>query len=345
MDKVKKYLLIILIIFFSVIFAVYSKETSVGIIKSIDICIDVIIPSMFTYMVISDYIISSGLYNIIFKPAYFLLYKVIKLDKRSMSVFLLSLIGGYPVGIKMLSELIAENKNYSAIAEKSAVFSYCISPTFAITMIGLGVYNSAEIGMVVYVSNVISNIIIAAIYTRLYNLNYNEKNIKNNGNIIQSINSSTGSLVRICSVIIIFNAGITAICSVLKELDIYVPSLLNALLEISNILSIDSPKMSYLPIISMLSSIGGVCVIFQCYSIIQNKFSIKSFLIGRIPIAVLSGLITFIIIKVHNFTLPASAYERSEFIFNFDTNRIIILLMLIMCVIIFQKNEKIFKKG
>lgn len=345
MNKTRKYLLIILIIFFLIVFVVHSKETSDSIIKSIDTCINVIIPSMFTYMVISDYIVSSGLYNIIFKPAYLLLHKIIKLDKRSMSVFFLSLIGGYPVGIKILSELIAENKNYSAISEKTSVFCYCISPVFAITMIGLGVYNSTEIGLAVYASNAIANFIVAIIYTRLYNLNYNLTECKNNGNIIKSINSSASSLVRICSVIIIFNAGITAVSSVFNEFGIYVPELLNSFFEISNILNLESPKLLYLPLISMLSSTGGFCVIFQCYSIIQNKFSIKSFLVGRIPVAVLSGLITFIIIKVHNFTIPASVSEKSGYIFTFDTDIIIIMLLLIMCIIIFQKNEKNFKKG
>ena len=66
-------------------------------------------------MVLSSYILSSGLYESLFRPLDKPLQKLIKADNHIISVFLLSLIGGYPVGFKLLKDLIAENKNYSEI--------------------------------------------------------------------------------------------------------------------------------------------------------------------------------------------------------------------------------------
>lgn len=344
MIKVKKYVLIFFILLFSVLLLIYAKEITASVIKSINTCINVIIPSMFAYMVISSYIISSSLYKTLFYPFYLVLKKIIKLDEQSFSIFLLSLIGGYPVGIKLLCELIAENKNYSAIASKTASFCYCMSPTFAVTMIGLGVFNSIEIGMIVYVSNIISNLIIAIIYTNVTDLKFDIESKKNKSGLIQAINSSSNTLLRICSVIVVFNIGITAVNSFLGIFDFTIPLFVNASLEISNILNSDSISIDYLPVISMLSSTGGVCVLFQCYSIIQGSFSIKRFLILRTPAVVLSGIITCIIMKFYEIPIPSSSFNNN-YLFEYNTKNGVVFLLMIMCIILLQKNEKIFKKG
>ena len=344
MKKFKKIIIITLIIVFSTGVIVYSDKVSESIFKSINICLEVIIPSTFIFMVLSSYILSSGLYESLFRPLDKPLQKLIKADNHIISVFLLSLIGGYPVGFKLLKDLIAENKNYSAIAPQTASFCYCMSPTFAVTMIGLGVFNSIEIGMIVYVSNIISNLIIAIIYTNVTDLKFDIKMKNNKSGLIQAINSSSNTLLRICSVIVVFNIGITAVNSFLGVFDLTIPLFVNASLEISNILNSDSVSIDYLPIISMLSSTGGVCVLFQCYSIIQGSFSIKRFLILRIPAVVLSGIITCIIMKFYEISIPSSSFNNN-YLFEYNTKNGVVFLLMIMCIILLQKNEKIFKKG
>lgn len=333
-----------LVTMFTVLFAVFSKEISESIVHSIYVCIEIIIPSMFAYMVISSYILSSSIHKTLFSPLYFLLNKIIRLDKQLFSVFSLSLIGGYPVGIKLLKEIIAQNKSYSAIIEKAAAFCYCISPTFAITMIGLGLYNSIEAGIIVYISNVIANIIMATVYSRIYKLEIPDNPQKQNSGLIQAINSSSAALLRICAVIVIFNAGIAAVEALVNTVGIIIPVYIKSFTEISNILNFSKPGINLLPLISAIASTGGLCVIFQCYSIAQNSFSFKNFLIARIPTALLSGLITNILLQFWNINLPSSSVG-GQYSFQFNTNKAVVVFLLIMCTILLQKNEKIFKKG
>ncbi len=344
MNNIKKLFIALFSVLFAVLFIIFAEETAVGVVKSIGVCINVIIPSMFIYMVLSTFIINSGIYEIIFTPLYKILHKIIKLDKQLFSVFCLSLIGGYPVGIKLFKEAIAQNKNYSAIVDKTAAFCYCISPTFAITMIGINLYHSAEIGLIVYISNVISCFIMAIIYTNIYNLKSNHISVKQNGNLIQAINSSASALVGICAVIVIFNAVIAVGEAISNIIGAEIPIMVKSVLEISSVLNIKSPTIAILPLISAIASSGGICVLFQCISIIQKSFCVKNFILARIPTALLSSLISVLILKFWNISLPSISENRS-YIFDFNGNNAVLIFILIMCVILLQKNEKIFKKG
>lgn len=344
MDKSKTCFKTIGIVFISALLFIFPKEISESTILSIKNCVNIIIPSMFAFMVISSYIISSGIYRYIFAPLYLILKHFIKLDKCLFSIFILSLIGGYPVGIKLIKEIISQNKSYSEIAEVLSTFCYCISPTFAITMIGLGLFNNPETGLIIYISNVTACIIIAIFQSNRYNLKIEKAELNAHGGIINSINSSADVLFKICSIIVIFNIIITAFESFFNLFQIEIPIILKSLTEISNVVNIKNPNISLLPYLSAISSTGGACVLFQTYSLIGDDFSKSFFLISKLPCAVLSFFITKIILFFWDISLPVIT-ETNNYIFELNSNRLILVLLLIMCVILLQKNEKNFKKG
>ena len=299
---------------------------------------------MFAFMVVSTYVLSSGIYKILFKPIFLTIGRLFRLDEKTFSIFLLSLLGGYPVGIKLLSQEIAQNKNYSAIASKAAIFCYCISPTFAITMIGLGLFNSAEIGVIIYISNATSCIITSLIFSHVFNLKSSETIIQSSKHgIVEAVNSSSVALFKICSMIVFFNAVISSVNALLNSLQTTIPPGLTAVLEISNILDF-KPEIACLPLISAISSTGGICVIMQCYSIAGGSISFKGFVLSRIPIAAVSGLITFAIINLYNISIPTLT-SGGKYSFEFNSNKAVVIFLIIICTIILQKNENFFKKG
>ena len=348
MKKLKRLIAVILIVGFSTGVIVYSGEVSESIFKSINTCLEVIIPSTFIFMVLSSFILSSGLYETLFRLLYKPLGKFIKTDRYIISVFLLSLVGGYPVGFKLLKDLIAENKNYSEIVTYCAPFCYCISPSFAVTMLGLGIFGSIEAGFIIYLSNVITCIIISVFYSCTHKLTINNTDKKQNiynGKITESINSSVISLIKMCSVIIFFNSVITVFECFCSEIVIQMPDALKSILEISNILNYKSISPSNLPYISSLASVGGVCVIFQCKSLIENSFSLNSFLISRLFAALISYIATRIIMIFWDISTPTSHFGNESYIFNFNANKGATIFLLIMCIFLMQKSEKNLKKG
>lgn len=348
MKKIAKFIKVISITLLSVGTLVYSEKTTQSIVRSIGICLEIIIPSTFIFMVISTYILSSGLYLSLFKPIYTILKKIFKTNRQIISVFLLSLIGGYPVGFKLLKELIAENKNYSAIADYCAAFSYCISPSFAVTMIGCGLYKSIDAGIIVYISNVISCLLIAllvGINGKLKLENCHSDNTYKNTGLTEAISSSVVSLAKMCSVIIFFNASIMITECFLENIGIIIPISLKSILEISNVLNFKNMSPSALPYISSLASFGGFCVLLQCKSLINNSFSLKFFMFTRFLAAFLSFISTKLILIFWDISFQTITSDGGIYVFDFSINKAATVFLILMCIILMKKSEKNFKKG
>ena len=324
----------------------YPSQIAESNVNSINVCINSIIPSMFAFMVISTYIQTSGIYTVLFRPALFIMRKLIKADDSMLSVFLLSLFGGYPIGVTLLSEMIAQNKNSPAInntASTAASFCYCISPTFALIMLGQGVLGSTSAGAIIYISNILSCLTMGVIVSRISALDTGMSITNQQSSITDSINSATRSLLVICTVIIAFNTLLTCADCFLSEFGITIPTLLMGVFEISNLLKIDSVSVNLIPLISAIASTGGICVLLQCMAIAGKSFQLGKFLIFRIPCSVMSAIYARIILCFTDISVEASSVS-ANYSYSFSANKIIVPVLIAMCIIIFYKTNKNTKK-
>ena len=331
----------------AVLTIVFPKETAASTVSSIDVCINSIIPSMFAFMVITSYIQSSGIYRVIFRPFLPVMRRIIHADDDILSIFLLSLTGGYPVGIKLLKEAIAQNINYPEIANKNsiaAMFCYCISPSFAVIMIGNGVFGSTEAGLIIYFSNLLADITAAVIITRIYDMRSGIRTEQTvSGNVTEAVNSASKALFTICTVIIAFNVALTCTDEALNAFGISVPALISGVLEISNMLKITEPAVSLIPVVSAVASFGGICVMLQCAAIGGKMLKIKSFIAARLICALLSELYSFVILQFAEISVHVSTISR-HYSYDFSVNTFIVPVLTAMCIIIFYKSDKLFKK-
>lgn len=342
MYRIKKITMSVIIVVLSVLIIVFSAEVSKSVSDSINVCITLIIPSMFAYMVISSYIVSSGLSRIIAKPFHFIFKRIIRLGEDDFCIFLMSLLGGYPVGAKLLKEKTSENINYSEIAESMLCFCYCISPSFAVTMLGLGVFGSIDAGVIIYISNAISCFICAIIMTHSRRMSSEGSIISNRKGIINAINSATSSLAVISAVIISFNIVLTIITESLERIGIGTDMFLLGFIEISNLLKLGNVTPALLPIVSAIASFGGVCVLCQCTAICGNKLNFSKFLAARIPCSVLSGFVTSVLMNFWEISVQTGI--SPNYSYSFSADKLVVVILIAMSIIIFRKSEKIFKK-
>ncbi|MCH5200607.1 MAG: hypothetical protein J1F60_06565 [Oscillospiraceae bacterium] len=267
--------------------------------KSVTVCLSVIIPSLFAFMVLSQIMISCGIADILFFPLYKISSFWFKGSRRQFSVFLLSLIGGYPVGIRLLRELTAYNKNYTAIAEKMLCYCYCGSPAFIIQIVGLSVFGSTSVGLVVYISNAAACLIIAVVIN-LFSKKSNIDEIKPSSVkisleiVTSSIEKTVKALGVICGTILAFNILLELIdciglMDIMKELGI--EKIFAASFEISNLSLFQGNNYDLLPFFAGITSFGGLCIIMQTAALSGGLIPLKKFILSRIPAALLSGVI------------------------------------------------------
>ena len=315
--------------------------------QSVTVCLSVIIPSLFAFMVLSQIMISGGIADILFFPIYKISSFWFKGSRRQFSVFLLSLIGGYPIGVKLLKEYIAYNKNYTAIAEKMLCYCYCGSPAFIIQIVGLSLFGSTNVGLIVYISNVTACVIIAIIINLLSaRAAVEEKNITRTkislGVVTSSIEKTVKALGVICGTILVFNIllelmNYIGLMGFLEKLGI--EKLAAASFEISNLSLFQGNDYSLLPIFAGITSFGGLCIIVQTAALSGGTIPLKKFIFFRIPAAVLSGIICKALMEVSGVALESYSPAPFSPVWS-SVNPICSICIIVMTYILIKNKQK-----
>ncbi len=312
----KKYFLLIVLLVYSFLILHFSHEIAENIIKSISICIDVIIPSLFAFMVVSGIIIKSGVYKILGKPFERIANKLFGISGELFSIFIISSVAGYPIGAKLIKNLYLSGEVDKITAEKMLCYCYLGGPAFFLGLIGNRVFGNAKIGLVIFLAIFTTNILLGIIFRDRKFISLKKKkeisvNISFN-DIIDSINSGGLELIKICGIIVFFGTIITILdclgfntfiadfISKISNLSFNDSSvLLKSIYDITNISNI-TPKIELIPIITSLLSFGGICVIFQVEGIISGTLSRRKFYLSRVISLVISYLLALLYMKLFN---------------------------------------------
>ncbi len=347
MAKLKNYIIYFLIVLFGILSVVMSSEVSDEIVISLKRCLTVIIPSLFSFLVFSDLILKSGFYKIICKPFYLLSKYVFKLDGNLFFIFLLGNICGYPIGFKLLNNLYKEGKISKFTAEVMSCYCYASGPSFVIGLVGITIFSSKTIGLIIFSANFLANAVIAIVLNHIVKISASEKPESDNTklSIVESVKSSSKNLFVICSMIIMF----ASIIGILKGLSIFEKLPFNILpfLEITYV--VDMPvSIDVIPLISALTSFGGICVLFQLLSLSQG-LSIKYLILSRLPACFLSAVFSRIMLAVFDVqyeVLAAQTYISGKSIGFTDAKSYLppILLVIMMFILILTKENSLIKK-
>ncbi len=358
-----KIIISIFIILFAVSLIKYSKDVSVAITLSIESCLKIVIPSLFAFMVISNLLIKSNIYVLLSKPFYLISRYLFRIPPELFSIFLLSNIGGYPIGAKLLTDLIDDNKIEKTTAENMMCYCYCNSPSFFAGAVGVVVFNNYFIGLIAYFSIVLANLIIAiflGLKNKIPEKSKIKLNIKLNPNIlIDSITSAAKVLFTICAMLIFFASVITILSSsgILNILSNYLmhifhsdyliaESSLMSVFEISQITTMSKNSYYYLPLMTCIAAFGGICVITQIIGITTGKINLKKFAVSRVFHIAISGILCYYLIKsfTNNICINTVYYHKIHYSKNISIIPSICLIFMVI-ILLYNKKYRFFKEG
>ena len=278
-------------------FLILNPSAASGAVKSaVFDCLEVIVPSLFAFTALAIWLQKSGLYRVALKPLTFPLSKLLRMDEELCAVFVLSNIGGYPVGVKLLSELV----NGGRLSKKDAGRMMCCcfgsGPSFVVGIAGVRVFGSTAAGLALFGACFLSSLMMAAAVRARGEIVLEKAEsgyCLTSESFISSVTGSARVMFTVCAMIV----GFAAATAALRELGVFAlferlfPSaeILPALLEVTRIKEIP-PTPAAMPICAALLSFGGVCVGLQI-SALSGGIPLKGFMISRIPAAVLSALL------------------------------------------------------
>lgn len=323
-----------------------SKDCVQGIKDGIALCMGSIIPSLFPFMIASQFVIKSGLADFFGFCFEKITKKLFKLSGICSSVILMSLIGGFPVGAKMTCDLLESKKISKNEAQRLNLFCINAGPAFIIGTVGDIFAGSRKAGIILFVSTVISSLCVGLMTTVLcdnYDLKDEKISAENVTNPItafsHSMSEASKAMLSVCSWVIVFNAIIKCILS-LGDKGYAIT--LCSILEVTSGLKLSCGVLP-IPALAAILSFGGLSVHCQIFSYIQkSEISFRLFYASRLICAALSALICHFILQIcpfeievfsSNASITASAYSVSlpsaialiimccSLIFEVDTNK------------------------
>ena len=123
---------------------------------ALNICADLILPSLFPFFVISILLGKMGLPyyldKFLGKPG----AKLFSVSGAGISALFVGLSGGYPLGAAYISQIYEEGIIKREEAERLLAFCNNSGPAFIVGVVGSGVFNSSKIGIMLYLIHILS---------------------------------------------------------------------------------------------------------------------------------------------------------------------------------------------
>ena len=295
--------LAVLVAAFAIFMLIFPNECRTGAIEGLLLCGKVVIPTLFPFIFCVIFISNSGIFDrFIFLQSITII--LFGLTAKEFSIMLLSLIGGYPTGAK----LIDQYKKEVSIPDKKANTMLCFctngGPAFIITAVGAGILGSKNIGWLLLFAHITASVTIAFLHRKISKQSLMPtKSITSSisvaDNLVNSAAESASAVFSVCCYVILF--------SVIRVFFEYISEFLPFIKHITPLLEITT-AVSYsknLYHIAFLLGFSGLCICCQVAGLIKNfKLSFSHFITARVLHGLLSMLILYILLKVFKVSIP-----------------------------------------
>lgn len=299
MKRVIYFFSIAFVLLFAVLILANPKIGVNAVSNGLVLCARVIIPSLYPFTFCVLFILNSGILNA-FRFLDRFTIKAFNLPFELFLIFVLSLIGGYPLGAKLINDTVTDK------ATARTMLNFCVNagPAFIITAVGSNIFASPKIGVLLFTAHIIPSFILLLLFRKKLNFTEHpsQRHIPLADNFVISATSAASALINICAFCLLFSiiCAYANTCAILKPL--------STLLEVTN----GVYATRNLLLISFLLGFGGICVWCQVISVCKNaKPNILKFAICRIFHGTVSLAISYLGIKLFAINVPTVSNGQS----------------------------------
>lgn len=154
----------VLIIFLTMM--LYSGAAVEGAKSGLDLCAQVIAPTLLPFFVLSNLLCALGLPGYLGRGAEGLFRRMFGVGGSGAAAFVLGLTSGYPLGASSVAELYRSGSVSKAEASKLLMFCNNTGPAFIIGMAGVGVFRSSAIGVLLFAIHAVAAAMVGCVLCR-----------------------------------------------------------------------------------------------------------------------------------------------------------------------------------
>ncbi|MGL5676725.1 MAG: hypothetical protein ACRDDX_09950 [Cellulosilyticaceae bacterium] len=316
-----------------------------------------LLPSLLPFMILMNLLCLMG---VILKFGHALTrftQKLFKISGNSLIIFLLGLMGGYPMGAKLTKQLLDTKQISFDEASKTLCFGTQCGPLFIIGTVGTLMLGNTSLGyflLTVHISSACVMLLLSRFYASPYTSRIAYTPLHSPGlplseAFTHSVQNAMDTIVYVGGYIIFFSVIIhlvrdaslfhtfTAKLSTLLPLSApQWEALLLGSLEFSNGAFLASKlaplSLLNLGLLSALLAFGGFCVFFQCIYVLQgSSLPLSTYLTAKCFQAGIAFCLTFLLAPFFTLPLPVSPTSLPLFL---------LFILCFLCAITFRYLSK-----
>lgn len=332
------YLGILLLLVALVLFpqeAVSAAKNGVG------LCLNVILPSLFPFFVLSTLCVELGLIQHLGALLQRLMYPLFRVSGSCAGAFLLGIVGGYPVGARTAIELYQNGQCSKTEAERLLSFCNNSGPAFILGVVGAGIFSSSAAGLWLYGAHVAASILVGLLF-RFYGGKSSLRarpqapQLSSKGfaeSFTDSVKSAFNGTLNICGFVIFFTVLIrmlfltgvitklaAVIAWLLRDLGLrpeWVESLLSGVIEMTSgvwsLRDVAGTLGDRMCMAAFILGWAGLSVHCQVLSFIGSTgLSTKTYFFGKLLHGVFSAAILWCISTALGWRTPVAAYLATQ---------------------------------
>lgn len=315
----------------------FPKESIAAASNGLSLCLNVIIPSLFPFFVLSTLIVQLGIARHLGRVLEPVMRTLFNVSGACSAAFVMGFIGGYPVGAKTVIALYENGSCSKAEAERLLSFCNNSGPAFILGVVGAGVFSSSAVGLLLYLTHTLASVCVGLIFRR-----WGGGKKKSSPSqlpaaaarrftpaFVDSVKSSFQTTLNICGFVIFFTifikllflsgflpflaSGIGAVFSPLGFDKAWAERLLTGAIELtSGVWSLQGAASELSRSMAMAAFMlgwAGLSIHCQVLSFIgASGLSVRTYIYGKILQGCIAAVFTYFISRVFVFDLPAAAY-------------------------------------
>lgn len=289
------------VIFFVFLF-VFPKDFSAGFAAGLANCGNVVIPSLFPFLVASSLAGSGEIPKQLKKFAEPIMQRMFHLSSDSIPAIVLGQLGGYLSGAKTVDSLYSSGIINRTQAQKLLLFCVNSGIGFSVNAVGNALLSSREAGKILLLSLCISSVLIGFLIRFIPDKSEVTQPRKNqsvpfSAAVVNSVSSAASAMLGCCGFVCIFS-GISAVMnSLIKNQTLSL--IIGCILEVTSGCASAAGKVS-LPVIAAVCAFGGLCVHMQIIAVSRNfGINLPLFFLFRILHSAFAYAVCRIILYFH----------------------------------------------
>lgn len=280
---------------------VYAKN-------SMNLCFEIIIPTLFPFFICSGILIYSGFCEILAKMFRFCMKPLFGVSPSGASAFVLGIISGYPLGAVTAGELYENNYISKTEAERLLAFCNNSGPLFILGSVGAAVYSDIKIGAVLYLTHILASITVGVIF-KFYKRNAftapptvmttPNRSVGEIFNI--ALQNAVRNILTVCGAIVFFGM-ISRLALDRLPISGTLYAIFSGIAEFaggtSAVSKLTLPIATKLVLTAFIVGFAGICVHMQVVAVIaQYRLNLVPYFVGKLLHGFLAALYTIIYLR------------------------------------------------